>query len=250
VHRSGTVEIVPMNAGYAEWRSGARAEDPDRIWVSDWDDGVFPSADPIAPLIALGLAGALVAATFGPIVGVGAGALASGWLAVRRTRVRCDEIGVSGGPGWRRRVRPRGCGWENAGEGRVSVWVAGGMSGGRGTVPAVLLPAVVARFRRLHGVELRQGPPAPRDRAAMGAAWVADLMATLSVGLVVAAFVLDQPGVPVGFGASVLFSLLAVWSGLAGAALGVRSAPIVTVSALASIVISAGVAALWWAPPG
>ncbi len=213
---------VPIDRGYSEVRCTLRAELPDRPWVSDWSEGRFPAApwglpsDPLTVLavtvVAISAIG--VAAVAGPW-GAGAVVLGASWPLVRlRDGVRVHRLGVRVGPVWAGRV-----GWHDiervhlvSGRGRGVVVVVHSRFGMAGaTVPAILVPALRARMRRLGGLDLLQGPGDRLDtryarlRAlAVGAPW--------GVGLTTCAGVWFTPrpwdALAVGLGVTAAVALL------------------------------------------
>lgn len=190
---------IPLDAGYGPVRRALREALPDRPFDADWADGRFPPA-PLglpsglvfagAALVVLSLSMAVVLRLgLGPGVGV---ILAGLWpLGRLRVAVAVRREGLRVGPPWAP-VIP----WHEVGgvcvqrAGRSArVWLRGSRVAGRARVPAVLLPALRARLRRLGGMELEESVPTLDDRYAAalgpvtGIPW--GLLVATAVGLVV-----------------------------------------------------------------
>lgn len=156
---------IPVGEGYGELRASLRQWLPDRPMRSQWSEGRFPSA-------ALGLPPGLTLALGAALVGVGGGVvawtlgvagglvvvLAGTWLLARlRDGAVLTSSGLRLGPPWSAGVpwfEVQRLSYRVVGR-RARVWARTRRGGaGVATLPAVLLPALRARARRLGEVEL------------------------------------------------------------------------------------------------
>lgn len=160
----GTRLRARIGPGYAELRRSLRAWFPDHPFTQAWGDGRLPAAPLGLPVRLVSAAAAVAltagAAAVGGVLGPEAAlalALAGAWALGRlRDQVVVRAEGLRVGPGWAPRVP-----WHEvesvhvrAGRRRAQVDVLTRRGAGSATVPAVLVPALRARVRRLGGLEL------------------------------------------------------------------------------------------------
>jgi hypothetical protein len=192
---------VPIAEGYGPVRASLRESFSDRPWVADWMDGRFPASPAGLPpdlafalgtaVLAIGVAAAV--ATIGP-----AGAALVGFagaLPVARLRdgVNVHKEGLRIGPAWAPLLA-----WHEV-DGlcvrqdgnRVRVWARGGSAVVR--IPAVLLPALKARVRRLGGLELEATSEGLDERYDRWRAPATSIPWGVLSGSVLAAFLSPRP---------------------------------------------------------
>lgn len=153
---------VAVGPGWGALRRELRKAFPDRPFTSSWDDGRFPG--PRGPaLLTAGLAG--VAAAVAWELGLAWGAavvLAGAWpLGRARDSAEIARDGVRLGPAWGPVVP-----WHRVDRltfsrhGRAAVvWASGADGAWSASVPAVLIPALRARLRRLGALDLVEAAP-------------------------------------------------------------------------------------------
>lgn len=248
------VRIAP---GYAEIRQNLRLTWPDRPFDAEWADGRFPPAPRgLPPALALTLGtlaviGGTVAAglAVGPVASV-AVALAGAWPLVRALDgVEVTARGIRVGPPWAL-ITPwhavQRLGLDQRGP-TATVWLIGARGGASGTVPAVLVPAVRARIRRLAGLELEVGEGGADRRyagwraAASGIPWGVGL-ATLAAAPFTAA-----PFGVLAAGGVVVAGLALLGAAVEARATGWGTGGVLWLTLLYALVLLLVSAASWWA---
>ena len=247
---------VRMDAGYTATRRWLRSRFPDRPFTSEWAlDGRFPTAPLGGPahlihaigwavvVAALSVACWLGGAGSAAVVGVG-----GGWLLVRMLDgVAVHRRGLAVGPPWVA-VIP----WHDVLEVVVEprrrhlrVWAHTVHGAWSGTVPAVLLPALRARVRRLSGLQVRDNlePTTLRYAAWRSAARSLPVGALLVV--VVAPWTAPDPWAVIAAGLPVVAGLT-----LLGAAVHARATGWGMGAVLWMIALYTLVSALWVAAVG
>lgn len=162
-----SLQRFPMGPGYAEVRRALREKWPDRPFDADWADGRFspsPFGRPVGPVVVLATVGlvALVigaGAALGPTGAIAVGALGIGPVVRLLDAVDVSRRGLRVGPPWALVVP-----WHEvervgiAQRGRTAeLWMVGRRGASTGTIPAVLIPAVRARIRRMGGLDVARG---------------------------------------------------------------------------------------------